>query len=307
MCQHNVTVTAVKWKVCVVLAFCVLLLPSTHGHAHGQHKAQGKCYVIGVGPAGPEHASGKAIECLQKADIVYCKDSMAKRFASYLEGKELRDHPSWKEFKYNWRDRDKLSAEQKKSMVAERIRFWDKKAGEIRKELSEGKTIAVLDSGDPCVFAPAHRVIEGLREDEFEIIPGFGCFQAAMAVLKKSSIPAHDIRFLMLTAPVFLFETPEDESILKDLSKYSISMGLYMALKRADGLVTKLKKYYPGDLPVAVVYYAGYPNKEKVVKGTLDTILEKIKAEKENWMGMMIIGRCLEGQPQRGMVKHMAR
>lgn len=304
MHQYN---SITLWKIRVVLVLSLVFFLCPYGLAHEGHESSGKCYVIGMGPAGPEHASGKALECLQKADIVYCKEEMAKRFAPYLEGKEWRDHPSWKKFTYNWRERDKLSAEEKKAMVEERIDFWDKKAAEIRKELSGGKTVAVLDSGDPCVFAPAHRVIEGLREDEFEIIPGFGCFQAAMAALKKSSIPAYDTRFLMLTAPVFLFENAEDEAILQDLSKYPVTMGLYMALKQADSLVAKLKKYYPGDLPVAVVYYAGYPDKEKVVKGKLDTILEKIKAEKENWFGMMIIGRCLEGQPQRGMVKNMAR
>ncbi|MEA2059443.1 MAG: hypothetical protein U9P10_02755 [Thermodesulfobacteriota bacterium] len=80
-----------------------------------------------------------------------------------------------------------------------------------------------------------------------------------------------------------------------------------MALKDADRLINKLKKYYPHDFPAAVVYNAGYPEKEKVFKGTLDTILNVIKSQKEKWMGMLIIGRCLEGQPQRGMIKHRTR
>ena len=84
-------------------------------------------------------------------------------------------------------------------------------------------------------------------------------------------------------------------------------MAFYMALRHVDSLILKLKKYHPSDLPVAVVYNSGYPEKEKVVKGTLDTILDDIKFEKENWLGMIIVGRCLEGRPQRGMIKHVAR
>ncbi len=68
-----------------------------------------------------------------------------------------------------------------------------------------------------------------------------------------------------------------------------------MGLSEIDNLVATLKKYHPGDLPVAVVYYAGYPEKEKVVKATLDNILARIAPEKEKWMCMIIVGRCLEG------------
>jgi precorrin-4 methylase len=274
---------------------------------HAGDKGQGKCYVIGTGPAGPEHATGKAIEAMKKADIIFCSENVSDRFSEYLEGKTILGSPWRGKFKYSWRDREKLTPEEKKLYVEERINFWDKTSARIRDEVARGKTVAILDSGDPCVFGPSHRVIEALNEDEFEIIPGLGCFQASMAALKKSSIPAYDTRFVMLTAPMFLFGRPEDEAILKDLSKYPITMAFYMALNRADTLIERLKKYYPNDLPAAVVYNAGFPEKEKVIKGNLDTILAKIKAEKENWLGMIFVGRCLEGQPQRGMVKFVSQ
>ncbi|WP_170302272.1 SAM-dependent methyltransferase [Desulfosarcina widdelii] len=274
---------------------------------HADGKVQGKCYVIGTGPAGPEHATVKAIETIKKADFIFCSDQMQDRFSDYLKGKTILGSPWRGKFKYSWRDRDKLSPEEKKLYVEERINFWDQTAARIREEVARGKTVAILDSGDPCVFGPSHRVIEGLKEDEFEIIPGLGCFQASMAALKKSSIPAYDTRFVMLTAPMFLFGRPQDDAILKDLSKYPITMAFYMALNHADTLINSLNKYYPKDLPVAVVYNAGFPEKEKVIMGNLDTILAKIKAEKENWLGMIFVGRCLEGQPQRGMVKFVSQ
>ncbi|MCK4787801.1 MAG: hypothetical protein KAV87_28865, partial [Desulfobacteraceae bacterium] len=264
-------------------------------------------YVIGTGPAGPEHATYKAIECIKEADVIFCSDDMSERFSTYLKGKTLLGNPWRGDFKYKWKDLEKLGPKEKKAYQEERIRFWDETVLKIRRQMAKGKKVALLDSGDPCVFGPSHRIIEGFEEDEVEIIPGLGCFQAAMAALRKSSIPAYDTRFVMLTAPFFLLGRPEDEDILRDLSKYPITMAFYMALKHAGSLIAKLKKYYPSDLPVAVVYNAGYPEKEKVVKGTLDTILRDIESEKENWLGMIIVGRCLEGQPQRGMIKHVAR
>ena len=301
---------AIGWGHLCILTTCIFMLLSLavidDVHAAGQ--AKGKCYVIGTGPSGPEHATLKAIETIKKADIIFCSDNVSDRFSEYLEGKTILGSPWRGKFKYSWRDQEKLGPEEKKLYVEERINFWDETAARIREEVAQGKIVAILDSGDPCVFGPSHRVIEGLDEDEFEIIPGLGCFQASMAALKKSSIPAYDTRFVMLTAPMFLFGRPEqDEAILKDLSKYPITMAFYMALNHADTLIERLKKYYPNDLPAAVVYNAGFPEKEKVIRGNLDTILEKIKAENENWLGMIFFGRCLEGQPQRGMVKLVSK
>ncbi len=289
-------------------ALCVMAIISLPAMAHAALKGTGRCYVIGVGPAGPEHATGKAIECIRKADVIFCSENIRSHFAEYLEGKTILGNPWRGKFKHKHpNELESSGPEAKQAYREERFQFWDETAARIRQEVAQGKTVAILDSGDPCVFGPSHRIIEGLSEDEFEIIPGLGCFQAAMAALKKSSIPAYDTRFVMLTAPVFLFGKPQDEAILRDLSKYPVTIGFYMALKHADTLMATLSKYYPGDLPVAVVYYAGYPEKEKVIKGTLNTILTDIKDEKDNWMGIMIIGRCLEGQPQRGMVKHMSQ
>jgi len=82
-------------------------------------------------------------------------------------------------------------------------------------------------------------------------------------------------------------------------------MVFYMAIQDMTKLITLLRKYHPGDLPIAVVYYAGYPHKEKVIKGTLDTILAKTAQEKESWMGIIIVGRCLEGKPYRSRVEKL--
>ncbi len=45
-------------------------------------------------------------------------------------------------------------------------------------------------------------------------------------------------------------------------------------------IVKKLKPYYPQNTPVAIVIYAGYKEKERIIRGTLGTIQEKTKGEK---------------------------
>jgi precorrin-4 methylase len=234
---------------------------------------------------------------------------MQQRFDSYLKGKRILCDP-WKHmFHYHGKSLGELNQTELKEWRKERIRIREDIVKKIKDEMAEGKTVAILDSGDPCTFGPAHWFIEGFSEDQVEIIPGLGCYNAAIAALKKSMIPAYDNRFVMLTWPPFLFglkgEDGEilDEGIVRELSKYPTTMVFYMSVGKMDKLVNLLNKYYPPDLPIAVIYYAGYAGKEVVVKGTLTTILDKIEGKKQTWLGLIVVGRCLEGMPYRTCIE----
>jgi len=54
--------------------------------------------------------------------------------------------------------------------------------------------------------------------------------------------------------------------------------------------VKKLKTHYPPQTPIAIVLYAGYREKEKIIQGTLDTILEKTKGEKLPFEHLIYVG-----------------
>ncbi|MDD3580169.1 MAG: SAM-dependent methyltransferase [Desulfobacca sp.] len=270
----------------------------------------GTFYVVGVGPAGPEHATLRALEVIKGADFILCGEKMAARFKPYLQDKTILGDP-WKgmwDYKgKTWEEIPKLKPEEQRVFQEERISIREALVRQIKEKLGEGKTVALLDSGDPCLFGPAHWFSEGLEPQQVEIIPGVGAFSAAMAALQKSSMPAYDARFVMQTSPFFLKGKQEKgDKVIQDLAKYPTTMVFYMGIKDLPHLIPLLKKSHPGDLPVAIVYNAGYPDKEKVVKGTLDTILGQISGEKEKWNGLIIVGRCLEGQPYRGRVERLA-
>ncbi|MBW1991195.1 MAG: tetrapyrrole methylase [Deltaproteobacteria bacterium] len=294
------------WLRTAVFGLGLLLTLGTHP-AFGHPFVPGKFYVVGTGPAGPEYATLKAIEVIKKADFILCDPKMQKRFQAYLQGKPILADP-WKgmwDYKgIPWRELSKMKPEDKQAFHEERIRRRDEIVRQIKDKLAQGKTVALLDSGDPCLFGPSHWFVEGFDPEEVEIIPGVGAFSAAMAALKKSSIPAYETRFVMQSSPYFLLRKKGKE-LIKDLAEYPKTMVFYMAIQDMTKLITLLRKYHPGDLPIAVVYYAGYPHKEKVIKGTLDTILAKTAQEKESWMGIIIVGRCLEGKPYRSRVEKL--
>ena len=48
-------------------------------------------------------------------------------------------------------------------------------------------------------------------------------------------------------------------------------------------VVKQLKTHYPPNTPVALVQHAGYQDKERVIRATLDTILDAVKDEKNRF------------------------
>ena len=70
-----------------------------------------------------------------------------------------------------------------------------------------------------------------------------------------------------------------------------------MALSDAPRLFDMLRRHLPGDLPCAAVYWAGDLERQRVLRGTLETLPAKLAEDPERFMGLLLVGRFLEGQP----------
>jgi precorrin-4 methylase len=80
-------------------------------------------------------------------------------------------------------------------------------------------------------------------------------------------------------------------------------MILYMAMYEPLKLFAALEKVLPPDMPCAAVFWAGYPDRERVVRGTLADMGETLSKDKERFMGLLFIGRFLEGKPYEAAIK----
>lgn len=274
-------------KLAGIILAAILFIPNL---GVAESPPAGKFYLVGLGPAGPEHTTLKALETIKKADLILCHPELAGPFQEYLQGKNVFD--PWKEL---WANPEKkhLKPEERRALLAEKNKQRDEFIKQMKDRLRQGQNIALLTGGDPTVYSRTFWLMEGLDDNTVEIIPGLGAITASMAALKRASTGAK-ARFVVQTSAASFFGKEDPEDLARDLSRYNGTLVLYMGLKAIDRLVTTLKKYLPGDLPMAIVYYAGYPEKEKVVQGTLDTILSKVTPEQEKWWGMIIVGRCLE-------------
>ena len=285
--------------VALAMLIAACLLPTQAG-AWGR----GHFYVIGTGPAGPQMATLQALETIKRMDVILApKDAQVKLFAEYIGDKPILFDP-WKGvFDYKGKSMFKLNKEEMAEFKVERFRLRDERVKEIKALLAQGKDVGLLDSGNPCLFGPSHWYREAFEREEVVIIPGMGCDAAAMAALGKSTIPAHDTRFVMQTAPFFLMDWGKDREILTDLAKYPITMVLYMALYEPENVLAALGEVYPPDMPCAVVYWAGYPDRERIVRGTLADLEERLAEDKERFMGLVFVGRFLEGKPYEQAIK----
>ena len=253
---------------------------------------QGKLYVVGLGPAGPDLTAPRALAIIERADVLLCSPRIPARFeifGSKIDPKRVALDP-WKDLfgeKLN-----ELKKTNYQEWVATTKKHIKKVQSFIMQKIEEGKTVALIDGGDPCIYGPSlNYLLRGFDESLFEVIPGLSAFNAAGAALKRSMTP-ENVRFVMLTSPESLFgESWENaDEILKDLSKYETTMVFFMSIKSLGKLVDRLKKYYAPILPIAVVYYAGYVDKEKVFRSKLGSIEEDIKKIDEKWLGLVVIG-----------------
>ena len=255
---------------------------------------KGRLYVVGMGPAGPDLTAPRALSVVSKADVYLCSPGLPARFewfSEYIDPEKVAFDP-WEPFMGSHARQLKQQDYEAWQVHTEKHR---KKIQDfVLEQIENGKTVVMMDGGDPIMYAPSlHHLLKGFDDDLFEVIPGMGSFNAAGAALKTTFTP-DGVRFVMLTSPRSLFgeNWEKDDDILKDLSKYETTMVWYMSLRSIDKVVSRMRNHYSPDFPIAVVYYAGYPDREKVLKSSLGKILEDVRKMEESWLGLFIAGEA---------------
>ena len=283
----------IKTLKCFGMVSGILFLMVCLGLSFCYGAKEGRLYVLGMGPSGPDLTAPRAIIILEKADILLCSPRMEKRFRKHIDPQKVAFNP-WEGI------HGEEAAKLRKRNYGEWLSKVEKQRKKVQdfvlRQIKDGKSVVVMDGGDPCVYGPSlFWLLKGFDDRYLEVIPGIGAFNAASAALKRP-MTGKNTRFVMLTSPDSLFgkSYEKDDGLLQSLSRYETTMVFYMALSSADKLVERFSKYYPPDLPMAIVYYAGYPEKQMVLKTKLGTILEDLKKIDEKWMGLLIIGKAVK-------------
>jgi len=185
--------------------------------------------------------------------------------------------------------RQKLTDKEKKAWSEERQKRRAELVSKIRSQIAKGKTVSVLDSGDPLIYGPMAWYLEEFKDLNPIVIPGVSCFNAANAALRKSITSGKKIHSVVLTS----------RQDIEKMSAQHPTMVIFTMGTKFKDIIKRLKEVYPLMTPVSIVVYAGYKEKEEVIKGTLKNIADKVGDEKLPFEHLIYVGDFLTQKMKR--------
>jgi precorrin-4 methylase len=248
-------------------------------------KRKPKLTIIGIGSGDTDLLTMEAVTAMSRADEFICSPDISKRFGKYMGGKpvllDIYDFaPPVIKKKYPELSRDELNKKIEDS--------WIKVSDSIKVELKKGRNVALLEYGDPTIWSATEYVMEHFEDEMIDIIPGLSSFNVASALLKRhtgckgSIILANSVGIL------------ENKPLFEAAAKSGVTLSIFMPMKDLSELINLFKKLYESDVPVHVVYRAGYSGSEKVIRTDLEGLKKTIDAEKEKELFLVFIGPCLD-------------
>jgi precorrin-4/cobalt-precorrin-4 C11-methyltransferase len=251
----------------VVFFSMVIVLTSAPQIALAHQQTENRFYLVSLGVGDPDLITLRAIDTIKASDVIVCRDQNKQELAEYLQGKTLLDQSmaGWRKYR-----KDCASIEDPKER-AECQKSAESRAQlikQIRSAVEAGKTVSVLGSGDLMIYGGPYRwYLEEFKDLHPTIIPGVSCFNAANAAMGKDIMSGKACHSAVLTT-------------FREIDKLAGSqptMVIFTMHTKFTELVEKLKTHYPVDTPIAIVFHAGYKQKEHIVRGRLDTIIEQTK------------------------------
>jgi len=225
-------------------------------------------YFIGAGPGDPELLTLKGKSIIEKADVLI--------YAGSLVNPQVLHHKKKKATVYN------SASMNLKEIIAL-----------ISKAVRKGKTVARIHTGDPAIYGAIQEQISLLekRSIPYEVIPGVSSVFAAAAALKKELTVPERSQTVILTRISGRTKVPSREAIDK-LAQAQATMAIFLSVAHIEKVVEQLRTGYPPDTPVAVVHKASWPD-EKVVRGTLRTIADKVHKAAIKRQALILVGSAL--------------
>ena len=263
-----------------------------HGNAHAAMDKPTQLYLVSMGNGDPDNITLRAVNTVKASDIIFCGKRMVEKFPVLLHGKEIHDSGFGIAAALG-KDREDYKNCHRKPNYERSMEQLHRISKIIRDGVKEGKTISVLTSGDPSIYGPSIWYMDVFKDLNPEIVPGVSCFNAANAALRKGVTYGQAAHSVILTATFGRENEYDGPDNIESLAKHQATMAFFTMFTDIEKVIRKLSIHYPKDTPVAIVQHAGYREKEKVMLGTLGTILEQLKGEKPPFEYMIYVGDFL--------------
>ncbi len=227
-------------------------------------------HIVGAGPGDPELITRKGARLLSEADVVI--------YAGSLVNPALLDLC-----------KDGAAIHDSASMTLDEV------LAVIDAAEQQGKTTVRLHTGDPSVYGAIQEQMDAFKKSgyAYDVTPGVSsCFATAAALRQEYTLPGIS-QTLIITRGKGRTPVPEAES-LKALAAHGATMCIYLSVSMMDDVAKELiAGGYEPDTPIAIVHKASWPE-QKIVRATLNTIVDKIKEEGITRTAMIVVGHCLD-------------
>jgi precorrin-4/cobalt-precorrin-4 C11-methyltransferase len=165
----------------------------------------------------------------------------------------------------------------------------------IYKEAKEtNQDVARLQSGDLSIYGAIAEQMRALDELglQYDVIPGVSSVAASAATLKNELTLPEISQTVIFSRISGRTEVPPDEDLEK-LASHKCTLCLFLSIHKIKDVVKKLSLHYPIETPVIVVYKASWKD-EKIIRGNMETIAEKVEAEGIRLTALILVGAVFD-------------
>lgn len=231
-----------------------------------------KLYFVGAGAGDPELITVRGRKLLDEADVVIYTGSLVN--PALIEGIRAEIHDS-------------------AGMTLDEI------IGVIQENFKQGKLIVRLHTGDPSFYSAISEQIERLRELDisYEVVPGVSSAMAGAALLGQELTIPEITQTVIFTRIEGRTPVPEQEK-LSTLAKHRASMVIFLSAGMIEKVRDELLEGYTEDTPVVVIERVSWPE-ERIVRGTLKDIADKVKEAGIKKTALIYVGEALRASEEK--------
>ena len=165
---------------------------------------------------------------------------------------------------------------------------------EIRSAHAAGIDVARVHSGDPSLYGAIGEQMRRLRElgIEYDITPGVPAYAAAAATLGCELTLPEISQTVVLTRTTMRSSPMPNKEDLATLGTSGATLAIHLSIRNLRAVCEELIPLYGPTCPVAIVYRASWPD-ERVIRGTLSNIRDKVRALRVRRTALILVGRVL--------------
>jgi precorrin-4 C11-methyltransferase len=231
----------------------------------------GKVYFVGAGPGDPELLTLRAQRLISQAHVIIYAGSLVNPQVLSTARPDAEIHNS---------AQLKLSQQ----------------IGLMRAATQKGQIVVRLHTGDPSIFGAT---MEQMRELDragtaYAVVPGVSSAFAATAALGIELTLPGGTQTAIFSRLSGRTPVPESEA-LHELAAHRSSLVLFLSVGMIGCVVDELRAAgYGEDRSIAVVYRASWPD-ERIIRGTLADIADRVESAEITHQALVIISPALEG------------